>query len=287
MKVAVIGTGRLGASLVRALPAPAFEIAALYDKNRAAAVRCRRRSGRGRVMKSAVEAARAAEVILLCVPDADINAAANELGRTALNWKGKIVLHTSGALSSKALAPLGRAGAATGSFHPAQSFAGPDAPPSRFRGASFAVEGAPKAVAFGRSLALSLGGRPFRLRAEDKPLYHAACSMASNLLVPLFDLACGLLEETGLKAQAAVKILLPLVEGTVRNLENPDRRAALTGPIARGDADTLKLHLDILRRHPVPGQVYRILGRRALELAAAGGLEAEKVRILARRLAGK
>ncbi len=285
MNVALIGTGRLGASLARALPPETFSIAALHDRNGAAARRCRRRIGRGRVVRTAAEAAAAGDVILLCVPDGAVAAVAAELAEAPLHWRGKIVLHTSGALSSQTLGPLKRAGAAVGSMHPAQSFAGPETPPSRFRGVFFAVEGDPKAAAAARRLARSVGGQPFPIRAGDKALYHAACSLASNMLVPLFDRACALLEKTGSRPRDAARILLPLVEGTVENLKGLDRALALTGPIARGDEETVRLHLEALRGCREEEAVYRLLGRQALALAERRGVDKKTVKALARRLA--
>ena len=287
MNVALIGTGRLGCSLARALPRRLFTIAAFYDKNAAAARRCRRRLGRGRVVASAADAAALADLVLICVPDGAVAAVAAKLAETPLHWKNKIVLHTSGALSSRELAPLKRAGAAVGSVHPAQSFAGPDAPPSRFRGVSFAVEGDPGAAAAGRRLARSIGGRPFAVKPGDKARYHAACSLASNMLVPLFDSACVLLEGTGLSPKEAASVLLPLIEGTIKNLKNIDRAGALTGPIARGDEETVRRHLTALKGRRKEADIYRRLGILALKLAEARGLDPKKVKLLARRLAGR
>jgi predicted short-subunit dehydrogenase-like oxidoreductase (DUF2520 family) len=286
MNIALIGTGRLGASLARALPPGMFSLKALHDRDGAAARRCRRRIGRGRVVRTAAEAAAAGDVILLCVPDRAVAEVAEVLARAPLRWNGKIVLHTSGALSSQTLGPLKRAGAAVGSMHPAQSFAGPETPPSRFRGVFFAVEGDPKAAAAARRLARSVGGRPYPIGAGDKALYHAACSLASNMLVPLFDRACALLEETGIRPRHAARILLPLVEGTVENLKGLDRARALTGPIARGDKETVRLHLESLRGRKRDDRIYRLLGAQALVLAERRGVDQKTVKALARRLAG-
>lgn len=285
MNVALIGTGRLGSSLARALPPGLFTIAALYDKDTPAARLCRRRLGRGRVVTSASGAAALADLVLICVPDGAVAAVAAALAQAPLRWEKKIVLHTSGALSSRELAPLKRAGAAVGSVHPAQSFAGLNMSPSRFRGVSFAVEGDPEAAAAGKRLARSVGGRPFAVKPGDKALYHAACSLASNMFVALFDSACSVLESIGLEPPEAARVLLPLVEGTVENLKSLDRAGALTGPIARGDEETVRLHLIGLRGRRKTDDVYRRLGVLALELAEAKGLDPKKVKRLARRLA--
>lgn len=272
MKIALIGTGRLGTSLGRALAGRGYGIAGLYDQRPAAARRARRIIGRGRVAGSGAEACRGAEIVLLCVPDGELAAAALELALAGVGWKGRTVLHTSGALSAAVLAPLRCEGAAVGSFHPAQSFARPDTPAAAFAGATIAIEGGRRAVAAGRALAAALGGRVLRLRAADKVRYHAACSVASNLLVPLFDLASSLLEEAGIPARRAEAALLPLVERTLANVRELGRVKALTGPIARGDAATATLHLEALPARGYARDIYRCLGRRALELAVRGGL---------------
>ena len=287
MKIAIIGTGRLGTSLGRALAAKGERIAALYDLDPKAAARARRRIGRGKIARTAEEAARAADVLLLCVPDRAVAATAKALAAARRDWRGKIVLHTCGVLSSRALAPLRRAGARTGSLHPAQAFPRPDLPPRHFRGVSFAVEGDREAAAFGRRLARRIGGVPFSLRPEDKPLYHAACGMASSLLVPLFDLAAELLEDLGLSRRKAEAVLGPLVEGTVRGIGRYGRAKALTGPITRNDAETVDIHLKALRAHPEHGRIYRQLGMRALKLAEAGGLGRKDAATIRRKLGGK
>lgn len=284
MKIALIGTGRLGTSLLRALAGRGYEIAGLFDRRPAAARRARRIIGRGRVAASGTEACRDADLVLLCVPDGELAPTALELALAGGEWKRKIVLHTSGALSAAVLAPLRCEGAAAGSFHPAQSFARPDTPAAAFAGTTIAVEGDRRAVAAGRALAASLGGRILRLRAADKARYHAACSVASNLLVPLLDLAASLLEEAGVPSRRAEAALLPLVEGTLANIRGLGRAKALTGPIARGDAATAALHLGALPARGDARDIYRGLGRRAVELAMRSGLSGKEAAALRRTL---
>lgn len=284
MNIALIGTGRLGTSLLRALARRGYGIAGLFDRRPAAARKARRIIGRGRVAGSGAEACRDADLVFLCVPDGELAATALELALAGGGWKGRIVLHTSGALSAAVLAPLRCEGAAVGSFHPAQSFARPDTPASAFAGATIAVEGDRRAVAAGRALAASLRGRVLRLEAADKALYHAACSVASNLLVPLFDLASSLLEEAGIPSRRAEAALLPLLEGTLANIRDLGRAKALTGPIARGDAATAALHLEALPARGDAREIYRRLGRRAVELAARSGLGGREAAALRRTL---
>jgi predicted short-subunit dehydrogenase-like oxidoreductase (DUF2520 family) len=113
-----------------------------------------------------------------------------------------------------------------------------------------------------------LGARPLVLKGADKALYHAACSLASNLLVPLFDTACGLLREAGIGDREAVEVLWPLAEGTLQSVKRLDRENALTGPISRGDVDTVRKHLHALEKYPAAQKIYRVLGAEALRLAS-------------------
>jgi predicted short-subunit dehydrogenase-like oxidoreductase (DUF2520 family) len=129
------------------------------------------------------------------------------------------------------------------------------------------LEGDPSARKKARAIAEGLGGRPFTLAAEDKPLYHAACSVASNLLVPLLHHAGSLLRRTGIPQDDRLEALLPLVQGTLQNVKEFDAACALTGPLARGDEISLRLHMEALSEFPGTLRVYREMSIAALELA--------------------
>jgi predicted short-subunit dehydrogenase-like oxidoreductase (DUF2520 family) len=160
-------------------------------------------------------------------------------------------------------------------------------PPSRFRGVSFALEGDEAAVAVARRLVRDLGGRPLRLSGSAKPLYHAACIMASNYPVVLWRAAAGLLNSAGIKGRDALRVIAPLAEGTLRSVKELDPERALTGPILRGDAGTVRAHLEALGRlAPEHLPVYRELGLAALETARKRGLNAGRVRAIRALLAG-
>ena len=109
------------------------------------------------------------------------------------------------------------------------------------------------------------------LSPGDKPLVHTACSMVSNLLVPLIHQAGALLQETGIKHSPKLGILLPLAQGTLHNVKKLDSPGALTGPIARGDLSTIASQIHVLSRHPDALKIYRILGKAALDMAKEEG----------------
>jgi predicted short-subunit dehydrogenase-like oxidoreductase (DUF2520 family) len=286
MRTAIIGGGRLGTTLGRALAGSQYTVRAVSDLNLRLASRSRRLIGTGRAMAENVRAARKADILFLCLPDDMLGKEAASLARSAVDWKGKTVFHCSGLLSSAILRPLRRRGASTASFHPGQSFPRKGMPPSAFRGIFISLEGDPEACHLGRKIAVRLGAHPLAIRAANKPLYHVACSLASNHSVVLFYLAAELLKKAGLGGRRAEKLLWPLVEGTYHHVKKLGVAQALTGPVARGDVQTVALHLQALRSNPACREIYRILSREALRMSGRASLPAEKIRALNRLLRG-
>jgi predicted short-subunit dehydrogenase-like oxidoreductase (DUF2520 family) len=279
-RVALIGLGRLGTSLGNALVRAGYEIAALADSDIRAARRARRMIGRGRATSDAAAAARDADLIIIAVPDGVIADVVHTLLASGPTWRGKTVFHTSGAESSERLEPLAAAGARVASFHPVQSFPKPTMPPSHFRGATFGLEGDPAALKTARAVVRNLGGRPIRLSPGNKTLYHAACVLASNPFIPLFDLAVETMVAAGFSVREAKTTLGPLVAGTLRNVKILDAADALTGPLPRLDFGTVEAHLKALRRVPQAREAYRTVGLEALELLKKRGVAAGPIRRL-------
>ena len=229
--IAIIGAGRLGHALLRALRACGHPVAGPL--------------GRG-------ADARGADAVLLCVPDAEIAAAAASVA------PGPLVGHCSGATVLDVLA-----GREAFSLHPLMTVTA-DTPPDAFAGAGAAVAGSsPEALAFARHLAECLGMRPFAVADEDRAAYHAAASIASNFLVTLEAAAEELLGHDR-------ELLVPLVRATVDNWAALGAERALTGPIARGDEGTVARQRDaIADRAPHLLELFDALARRTRALAAA------------------
>jgi predicted short-subunit dehydrogenase-like oxidoreductase (DUF2520 family) len=218
----------------------------------------------------------ASDVVLVAVPDDAIADVAAQLAQA--NLSRAAVLHCSGLLDRSVLAPLEGNARGLGSFHPLQTLAGDSDAAHRLKAAFVALEGDAAAIAAGRQLAALLGMRPIEVAADRKPLYHAAAVLLSNYTVALAAVAERLALAAGVPAEAAGRIYLPLLEGTLRNLEDMGPVSALTGPIQRGDAGTVRKHLAVL--DDGTRELYMILGREALELARRGGLDPAKVREL-------
>lgn len=204
--------------------------------------------------------------VILAVPDTAVPEVAHALAGLGAAPEGCAAFHLSGALSVEALAPLHARGYAVGSFHPLQAVAHPVTGAERLPGSWVAVTGAPSAVAVARRLAARLDCHVFSVPETRRPLYHAAAALVSNSLPPLFAAACRLLEEAGVSRDDALPALLPLVRGTVENLAERGVEGSLTGPLSRGDMETVDLHLRALGRED--RRLYAVLGLELLSLVA-------------------
>jgi predicted short-subunit dehydrogenase-like oxidoreductase (DUF2520 family) len=210
-RISIVGDGRLGGAFARALDHAGVSLSGPY--------------GRGEVPQRS-------DALLLCVPDSEIQAAAG-----ATVGAAPLVGHTSGATPLTALAAAGVPGFGV---HPLQSFAGED-PPARFHGAGCAIAGStPEALAAARGIAEAVGMRPFVIEDAARPAYHAAASVAANFLVTLQAAAEEVAAGAGLAPSDARALLAPLVATTVENWASLGPQAALTGPVARGDDETVE-----------------------------------------------
>ena len=212
--------------------------------------------------------------MLVAVPDDAIGHVARRLADDEGITRAQTVLHLSGLLDRRALSVLDPTGAALGSFHPLQTIAAPGSAGERLRGAYAAIEGDSRAIEMAERLATTLRMAPIILSAESKPLYHAAAAMVANYGVTLVAMAARLAGRAGVPAADASRLFLPLLKGAVENLAELEPAEALTGPIRRGDVETVTAHLAALE--PDERQVYTLLGREALRLAREAGLEADR-----------
>ena len=280
---AIVGCGKVGVTLAGHLAAAGYRPVAFASRRSASAHAAAEAAGGGRVCREAWEATADADVVFVTAPDGIIATVAKTLAAHKGIKRGTVVLHCSGALASTVLAPLSKGGAHTGSLHPLQSFAGPVLGHNPFRGIVMAAEGDDAALALCREMAGALEAEFLTLETENKALYHAAAVVASNYLVTLLAVATRLLEGSGIPPEAALKVLLPLVRGTLQNVAAQGIPQALTGPIARGDRETVAAHCRKLGESlPDLLPFYRLMGTHTLPLAAAQGhLEEEALRALA------
>jgi len=239
----------------------------------------------------ASDACIAGELILLTVSDDNIAPLCKKLTECGAFENKPIVAHCSGALGSDVLAAAAEVGSPTGSMHPLQTFPDTQTAMRSIPGTYFFIEGSELATGPLRELATAIGGKPAIINSDAKVCYHAAAVMASNYFVTLMDAGSELLAKAGLTSTESLDALEPLVRATLENIfsKNAENAGhiehALTGPIARGDVDTIQRHLQALTEvSPETRQLYHTAGLRTISLAEKKGTinstQAEKLRAL-------
>ena len=265
--IAIVGAGNLGTALAIALREAGYRIESVVARARGNSLTRARQLAKqtgSRAVLSAEEVK--ARVLWLCVPDGEIARVALLLaGR--LPAKRKIVFHSSGALGSETLEPVRRKGAAVASVHPLMTFVKGSRP--SLVGVSFAIEGDPVAVRAARGIVRDLGGESYAISQKEKNAYHAWGTFASPLLTALLATAEQVAGLAGVTRKAARGRMLPILLQTVKNYGAVGAAAGFSGPIVRGDVETVRRHLEVLRTAPVPRQVYMALVRAALEYLPA------------------
>lgn len=265
--VSIIGAGKVGTSLGIALVRAGFQVTSLSCLEISSAEESRDFIGQGEPTQSNIKAAREGQMVFLTVPDNTIEIVARELASSNLVWQGRYIFHCSGILPASILKDFKDKGAAIASIHPIQSFSKKNNDARIFQNIYFGMEGDEEAVRKAWQVSQLLGGRPILIRAEDKPVLHTSFSVTSNFFVVLLDMAVSLLKSTGLDENKATQILFPLVRGTFQNIMEKNIQSALTGPVIRGDGETVKTHLKILEENPSFKAIYQKMATQALRIA--------------------
>ena len=269
-RVAIVGAGNFGSALAVALRQGGYAIEAVIARTRGESAQGEQGESLKRARKLAAQVgARAAldlsearaELMWFCVPDAEIARAAKSLAKK-IEWKGRVALHSSGALTSDELAILRRKGAAVGSVHPLMTFVRAARP--SLAGVSFAVEGDPAAVRVARRVIRDVGGSAYSIRKKDKAAYHAWGTFASPLFTALLATTEQVAGLAGVNRKAAKQRMIPILLQTLANYAAFGAAGGFSGPIVRGDVETVKRHLRVLRGTPA-AEVYAALARSALQ----------------------
>jgi predicted short-subunit dehydrogenase-like oxidoreductase (DUF2520 family) len=276
-RIAIVGAGNLASTLAIALAGAKYKIDEIVSRGRAASLRRARRLA-GEVGGTAVTLARAklqAEVIWFCVPDGAITHAAESVSK-ATDWRGRVALHSSGALTSDELEPLRRWGADAASVHPLMTFVRGSRP--SLAGVPFAIEGDRRAARVARAIVVNLGAQPFPIRKARKEAYHTWGMFTSPLFTALLAATERVAGTAGVSRSPARTRMLPILKQSLANYAALGAPSSFSGPIVRGDVETVKKHLSALRAMPEVREVYLALARVALkELPAKNRAALEKL----------
>ncbi|MBI9076106.1 MAG: DUF2520 domain-containing protein [Desulfatibacillum sp.] len=268
----IIGCGAVGACLADLLVGLGYPVAGLASKTRASAEKTARIIGTDKIFDKVEDAAKAGDLVFITTTDDAIGPVCQDISCKKGFSKGSVVLHCSGALSSDLLASARDCGAYVGSMHPLQSFAAAKPGVNLFQGVLVSVEGDEPARDLAKQVATDLGAMCARVDTHSKMLYHAAAVVASNYLVALLHLAFELNRGAGIEPKESLAGLMPLIQGTLKNIEAQGIPNALTGPIARGDVGIVKQHVEEIRaKTPQLLTLYQTLGLQTVDLALAKG----------------
>jgi predicted short-subunit dehydrogenase-like oxidoreductase (DUF2520 family) len=268
LKTGFIGAGTTGTALAVRLSKRDWPVVAVSSRTLLSAQKLAGLAPSCRVCYTAQEVAEAAELVFITTPDDVIAQVCGQV-----QWReGQSVVHCSGAHSVDILEPAKKLGAAVGSFHPLQTFADIDQAIENLPGSTFALEAEEPLLTTLKELTLLLNGNWVVLKPGDKVLYHAAAVFACNYLVTLVKLALDLWLDFEVSSKEATRALLPLLKGTLNNIDNIGLPDCLTGPVARGDSGTIKRHLSALEaRNSTLLTTYKELGLQTIPIALAKG----------------
>jgi len=267
-RIAIVGPGRLGSALALELKRAGYHVSEIVAGVSAASRRKARGLARQVHARWRVEGARLdADVIWFCVPDREIAHAARQLAGT-VDWKGKIALHSSGAIGSDELSVLRRRGADVASVHPLMTFVSRSVP--SLKGVPFALEGDARALRVVGRIVRELGGETFPISKSKKLAYHAWGAFMAPLLVALLVTGERVARAAGVSNAEARRKMLPIVRQTLANYAKLGPAGAFSGPIVRGDDEVVRGHLQELKKIPEAEEVYTALARAAMRYLPAG-----------------
>lgn len=268
LRVGIVGVGRVGGALGAALRRAGHDVVAASAVSASSRARAQRMVPEAEILP-ADEVVTAADFVLLAVPDDSLRQLVAGLAETGAWRTGQLVAHTSGAQGIGVLDPAAARGVLALALHPVMTFAGRPEDVDRLLGATFGVTAPDELRPVAESLVVEMGGEPVWVPESARPTYHAALSIGSNHLVTLVNDALSLLDDAGVAASD--QLLAPLLSASLDNVLRL-RDSALTGPVARGDVDTLRRHRRALNEaapHLLPS--YLAMARRTAERAHATG----------------
>jgi predicted short-subunit dehydrogenase-like oxidoreductase (DUF2520 family) len=264
MKIGIIGAGKVGIALGHVLQNKGFAIVAVASRRDESLELARNYIPGGSLYtKNVSEVVREADVIAIATQDREINAVAQEIFRKADKLDRKLFFHTSGAHPATELSPLEQKGAILGSLHPLQTFPDVNSGIVALPKTYIFIEGDEKAIPVLDLLASTIGFKAVKIESKNKVLYHLSAVFVCNLLTALMHTGEGIVNRIGIDLTP----FFPIIETTLRNIEKKGPLLSLTGPVVRGDAETVASHLEAIKGMEPQESVYRMLSLVALEMA--------------------
>lgn len=273
----IIGCGSLGQSLARLWrDNEVFQIGHILNRSIESAQSAVDYIGDGTAAER-IEEIIPSDSYLIATADSQIQASAEALAASRKVDSNTLVFHCSGVLSSDLLSSLREQGASVASAHPLRSFARPILSKEEFSGTYCAIEGDDKARVVLSKAFEAIGASIIAIDAKDKALYHAAGAIVCNYLTTLMELGLQTYEESGIERDLALKMIEPFVRGTLDNFFAVGPVKGLSGPIARGDCETIESHLRALEDwSQAKADLYRLMGQITLELSRKQGTASEE-----------
>ncbi|WP_408955457.1 Rossmann-like and DUF2520 domain-containing protein [Natroniella sp. ANB-PHB2] len=283
-KIVIIGAGKVGQSFGYLLAQQGYQILGFISKTLSSAQAGVELIGEGIATTEYEEIILEADLIIISTPDQIISEVSKQLAELNLVTEGSCLIHLSGALTSEVLTGEGE-GQEYGklSLHPLQSVADVENGITNLPEAFFTIEGDQLGVKVGEAILTDLEVEYEVISQQAKPLYHAAACVASNYLVAIVNLALEMNQQVGIAQQQALRALLPLIKGSINNIESLGPISALTGPISRGDNSVIEEHLDAFENFlPERSELYCKLGNYTTKIAEQKGsiTEADKVELI-------
>ncbi|MBO6524522.1 MAG: DUF2520 domain-containing protein [Balneolaceae bacterium] len=244
--VSIIGPGRLGSALKSAFLKAGYDVNHVYE--------------RGDTFSGF------ADLILVTTPDSEVRKVSSKIASSGQELNGKVFIHCSGAFASSILQELKDRGARTACFHPLMSVS-PET--VSFKNIYFDIEGDESVLPLLEEMAKNIGAKSIRVSPKEKELLHVSAVMASNYMVTLADLSLRISVSANIPERTLMDAFLPLMRSSLENLERLNPTEALTGPIARGDIQTIQKHVKLLQNNPEMLEMYKKLGLLTLELISS------------------
>ena len=273
-RVFIIGPGHVGRGLFHAFRASGVDVVGFHGK---------RPSGVATSSGALPAELAGANVVIVCVRDPQLDDTIEEVIVAARDGRiahGTVILHTSAIAEPAGLRTLTESGFPGGTFHPLVPFSDPEVSAELLRKGWIGIDGENVARSTSRRLAGHLGARTLDIPPGKKPAYHAAAVIASNFPVVLASVAGHLLHDIGVPDSSAYQAVESLMSGALANMNKALPDDALTGPIVRGDTETVGKHLRALEKHGSALDVYRALSAAAVEIARRRGVDQKKLAAL-------